>query len=61
MGLNVHLPAGTVIGNIEFKKVYLIEKVSHDMQRCVLLYIATSLTNLVCKKLRETSTPQRHI
>ena len=61
MGFNVYLPSGTMIGNIEFKKVYLTENVLHDIQRCVLLHIATNLTNLVCKRLRETSTPQRHI
>ena len=31
------------------------------MQCCVLLHVATNLTNLFCKKLRERSTPQRHI
>ena len=61
MGFNVYLPAGTMMGNVEFNKVYLIGKVLHDIQRCVLLHIATNLTNLVCKKLRETSTPQGHI
>ena len=61
MGFNVYLPAGTMMGNIEFNKVYLIGKVLHDIQRWVLLHIATNLTNLVCKKLRETSTPQGHI
>ena len=36
-----------------------IEKVGHDMQPCVILHVATNLTNLLCKNLRERSTPQR--
>ena len=46
MGFNVYLPAGTVIGNIEFNKVKSIEKVSYGIQRCVLLHVATNLNNL---------------
>ena len=49
MGTNVHLPAGTMIGNIEFNKVWLIEKLLLDIQRCLLLHVATSLPNLFCK------------
>ena len=49
MGFNVYLPAGTVIGNIEFNKVKSIEKVSYGIQRCVLLHVATNLNNLFLK------------
>ena len=58
MGFNVYLPAETMIGNIEFNKAYSTEKVLHDIQRsvlylhdiqrCVLLNVATNLTNLFC-------------
>ena len=46
MGFNVYLPAGTMIGNIEFNKLQSIENVLHDIQRCVLLHVATYPTNL---------------
>ena len=58
MVFNVYLPAGAMIETIEFNKVFTIEKVWHDIQHCVLLHVAT---NLLCLKLRERSTPQRHI
>ena len=58
MGLNVYLPAGKMVGKIEFNKAYSTEKVLHDMQRCVLylhdiqrcvlLHVASNLTNLFC-------------
>ena len=61
MGFYVYWPAETIIGNIEFNKVLSIEKFLHDVQRCVLLHVATNHTNLFCKKLPERSTPHRHI
>ena len=57
----MYLSAGKMIGNIEFNKVLSTEKVLHDIQRCVLLHVATNLISLFCKKLRETSTPRGHI
>ena len=57
MGFNVYLPAGKLLSVIKSSR----QKFLHDMQRCVLLHGATNLTNLLCKKLRERSTPQRHI
>ena len=36
MGFNVYLPAGTMVGNIEFNKAYSTVKVLHNIQRCVL-------------------------
>ena len=61
MDFNVYLTAWIMIGNTEFNKVQSIEKVLHDIQRCVLLHVVTNPTNLFCRKLPETSTPQRHI
>ena len=40
-----------MIGIIEFNKVQSIEKVLYDIQRCVLLHVATNLTTLFCKKI----------
>ena len=60
MGFNVYLPTGKMVGNIEFYKDQSIEKVLYDIQRCVLLH-ATNLNNIFCKKVREKSTPLRHI
>ena len=57
----MYLPARTMIGNIEFNKVLSIEKVLHDIQRCVLLRVASNITDLFCEKLRERSTRQRRI
>ena len=58
MGINVYLPAGKMVGKIEFNKAYSTEKVLHDIQRCVLylhdiqrcvlLHVASNLTNLFC-------------
>ena len=45
MSFNLYFPAGTVIGNIEFNKVWSIEKVYLDIQRFVSLHI---FTNLLC-------------
>ena len=51
MGFNVNLPVGIMTGNIEFKnnKVSSIEKVLHDIQRYVLLNVATNLTKNLTK------------
>ena len=46
MGFNEYLPAGTMIGNIEFDKVFSIEKVWHDIQCSVLLHVVSNPTNL---------------
>ena len=43
---DINVPTGTMIDNIEFNKIYSIENVSHGIQRCVLLHVATNLTNL---------------
>ena len=61
MGFNVYLLAGAMIRNIKFYKVQSIERVLHDIQRCVLLHVTANVTNLFCKKLREANTSQRHI
>ena len=47
MGFNVYLPAGIVIGNIQFNKVLSTEKVWNDIQDCMLLHVAANLTNLL--------------
>ena len=59
MGFNVYYLPAVTIENIEFNKVESIEKVLDDIQLLLLLHVATNLTNLFCKKLRETSTPQK--
>ena len=46
MGFNPYLAAGTMIGNIKFNKLQSIERALHDIQRCVLLHVATYLTYL---------------
>ena len=41
---HVHLPAGEMIGNIEFNKVWSIESFLHDIQNYVFLHITPNLT-----------------
>ena len=43
MGFSVYLPSRKMVGNIEFNKDYLTEKVLHDIQPCVMLHVVTNL------------------
>ena len=62
MGFDVYMPAGTMVGNIEFNKGYWSQKVLHTTTYdSVHFYVATNLTNLFYQISREGSTSQRHI
>ena len=50
MTLNTYVPAGAMIENSEFNKVYLIEKVLDDIQRYVSLFWATNVTNPILRR-----------
>ena len=36
-----------MIGNTEFDQAEMVEKILHDMHRCVLLHVVTNLNNLL--------------
>ena len=38
IGFNIYLPAGKMVGNIEFNKPYSTEKVLHDIKSYVVTY-----------------------
>ena len=51
-----------MIGIIEFNKVQSIEKVLYDIQRCVLLHVATNLTLIYFVKItREKHTSEAYL